>query len=73
MSNRGAILSNSFVNAASIEAGDAPFAELVDDDVEYLHCLTRAGRSLQPVKLRRAVEHLKTLLAIITSTPNWCL
>lgn len=72
MSNLGAILSSSLVNAASMEAGDAPFAGEVDDAVEYLHCLARESRSLQPVKPRRVAEHLKTLLAIIASTLNCC-
>ena len=73
MSNLGAILSSSSVKAASIEAGGAPFGELTEGAVEYPRCLARTSRGLQRFRLRRVAEHLKTLLAIIASTLNWCL
>jgi hypothetical protein len=68
MSNRGAILSSSFVNALRGAAGEAELADVWLELVEYLRALPWTSRDLPAVNPRRVAEHRKTLLAIITPT-----
>jgi hypothetical protein len=70
ISNFGAILSNSFVNAPSIETGEEPPVKPATEvDVEYLRCLTCSNWGRQTWSLRVA-EHLMILLTIIASSQN---
>lgn len=65
MSNLGAILSNSLVNALKEAAGEELSIGAADDDVEYLRVVCRSRRGTETCNLREE-EHRSTLRAIIS-------